>query len=87
MSYYAAYVAALAIALGVVWIHGDLTLFIILLAAIFAPVTAGIPAVLVLVSRGRTLPHWTQRLPIVVSGLRSLAEATPGIAHDGSLIA
>ena len=87
MSYYAAYVVALAIALGVVWIHGDLTLFIILPAAIFAPVAAGIPAVLGLVSRGRTPPQWIQRLPIVGSGLRALAEATPGIAHDSSLIA
>jgi len=87
VSYYAAYVAALAIALGVVWMHGDLTLFIILPAAIFAPVAAGIPAVLVLVSRGRTLPQWIQRLPIVGPGLRAIEEATPGIAHDGSLIA
>ena len=47
---------------------------------------AGIPAVLVLMSRGRTLPQWIQRLPIVGSGLRALAEATPGIAHDGWLI-
>jgi uncharacterized protein (TIRG00374 family) len=87
VSYYAAYVAALAIALGVVGVHGDLTWFIILPAAIFVPVAAGIPVVLVLVSRGRTLPQWIQRLPIVGSGLRALAEATPGIAHDGSLIA
>ena len=87
MSYYAAYVVALAIALGVIWIRGDLTLFIILPAAIFAPVAAGIPTVLSLVSHGRTLPQWIQRLPIVGPGLRSLAEATPGIAHDGSLIA
>ena len=87
MSYYAAYVVALVIALGVIWIRGDLTLFIILPAAIFAPVAAGIPAVLGLVSRGRTPPQWIQRLPIVGSGLRALAEATPDIAHDGPLIA
>jgi len=87
MSYYAAYVVALAIALGVIWIRGDLTLFIILPAAIFAPVAAGIPTVLSLMSHGRTLPQWIQRLPIVGSGLRALAEATPGIAHDSSLIA
>ena len=86
MSYYAAYVVALAIALGVIWIRGDLTLFIILPAAIFAPVAAGIPTVLSLVSHGRTLPQWIQRLPIVGLGLRALAEATPGIAHDGLLI-
>jgi uncharacterized membrane protein YbhN (UPF0104 family) len=87
VGYYGAYVAALAIALAVVWVHGKLTLFIILPAAIFAPVAAGVPAGLVLVSRGRRLPQWIQRLPIVGSGLRALAEATPGIAHDGSLIA
>jgi uncharacterized membrane protein YbhN (UPF0104 family) len=87
VSYYAAYVAALAVALGVVWVHGDLTLFIILPAAIFAPVAAGIPTVLVLVSRGRRLPHWIGRLPIIGSGLLALAEATPGVAHDNPLIA
>ena len=87
VSYYAAYVAALAIALGVVTVYGDLTLFIILPAAIFAPVAAGIPTVLFLMSRGRKLPQWIPRLPIVGSGLRALAEATPDIAHDGSLIA
>jgi len=87
VSYYGAYVAALAVALAVVWIHGRLTLFIILPAAVFAPVAAGIPCALVLVSRGRKLPRGIQRLPIVGSGLRALAEATPGIAHDASLIA
>jgi uncharacterized protein (TIRG00374 family) len=87
VSYYAAYVAALTIALGVVWAHGNLTLYIILPAVIFAPVAAGIPTALVLVSRGRRLPRWIRRLPIVGSGLRALAEATPGIAHDGWLIA
>ena len=87
VSYYAAYVAVLAIALGVVWIHGDLTLFIILPVAIFAPVASGILAVLILVSRGRTLPQWIRRLPIVGSGFRAIEEATPGIAHDVSLIA
>jgi uncharacterized membrane protein YbhN (UPF0104 family) len=87
VSYYAAYVAALAITVGVVWAHGDLTLLIILPAAIFIPVAAGIPTILVLVSRGRTLPQWIQRLPIVGSGLRALAAATTGIAHDGSLVA
>lgn len=87
MSYYAAYVAALVIALGVVWMHGDLTPLIILPAAIFASVAAGVAVALVLVSRGRTLPRWIQRLPIVGSGFRALAEATPDIAHDGILIA
>jgi uncharacterized protein (TIRG00374 family) len=87
VSYYAAYVATLAIALGIVWVHGGLTLFIMLPAAIFAPVATGVPVVLVLVSRGRRLPQWIQRLPIVGSGLRALAEAAPGLAHDGSLIA
>ena len=87
VSYYAAYVAALAVALGIVWAHGKLTLFIALPAAIFAPVAAAIPAALVLMSRGRKLPQWIRRLPIVGSGFRALAEATPGIAHDGWLIA
>jgi uncharacterized membrane protein YbhN (UPF0104 family) len=87
VSYYAAYVASLIIALVVVWLHGGLTLLIVLPAAIFVPLAAALPVVVVLVSRGRTLPRWMQRLPVVGAGLRSLAEATPGLAHDGSLIA
>jgi uncharacterized protein (TIRG00374 family) len=87
VSYYAAYVTALVLALVVVWIHGDLTLFILLPALIFLPVAAGIPVLLGLVSRGRTLPAWIRKLPILGSGLRTLAEATPGLAHDGWLIA
>jgi uncharacterized membrane protein YbhN (UPF0104 family) len=87
VGYYAAYVAALAIALAVVWVHGSLSRFIILPVMLFAPLAAGVPAGLVLVSRGQRLPQWIGRLPIVGSGLRALAEATPGIAHDGALIA
>jgi uncharacterized membrane protein YbhN (UPF0104 family) len=87
ISFYAAYAVALVIALVVVGVQGDLTPFIVLPAAVFAPLAAGIPVVLILVSRGRTLPQWIQRLPIVGSGLRALAEATPGIAHDVWLIA
>jgi uncharacterized membrane protein YbhN (UPF0104 family) len=87
ISYYAAYVVALAVALGVIGARGELPLSIILPAAVFAPVAAGIPTVLGLVSRGRTLPKWVQRLPIIGPGLRALAEATSTIAHDVSLIA
>jgi uncharacterized protein (TIRG00374 family) len=87
VSYYIAYVAALVIALGVVWIHGGLTLFIILPAAIFAPVAAGIPVILILASRGRALPQWIGRLPIIGSALQAFAEAPPSLAHNKSLIA
>ena len=87
VSYYATYVAALALAIGVIWIRGELTLYIILPAAVFSCVAASIPVVLGLVSRGRKPPPWIQRLPIVGSGLKALAEATPAIAHDSSLIA
>jgi uncharacterized protein (TIRG00374 family) len=86
VSYYAAYVTALVIALGIIWVHGGLTPFIILPAAIFAPVAAGIPVVLILVSRGRRLPQWIRRLPIIGSGLREFADATPALAHNRSLI-
>jgi uncharacterized protein (TIRG00374 family) len=86
-SFYAAYAVALVVALVIVWIHGDLTPLILLPAVIFAPIAAGIPVILGLVSRGRRLAPWIQRLPVVGSGLKALTEATPSIAHDGSLIA
>jgi uncharacterized protein (TIRG00374 family) len=87
VSFYAAYVAALIVALVVIGIRGDLTLLILLPAAIFVPVAAGIPLALILMSRGRKLPRWIRRLPVVGSGLRALTEATPDLAHDTPLIA
>ncbi len=87
VSYYAAYVLALVCALGVVWVHGDLSLFVLLPAAIFAPVAAAIPTVVLLASRGRALPHWFTRLPLLKPVLSALVDATPGTAHDFPLIA
>lgn len=87
VSYYAAYVVALCAALGIVWLHGDLSWFIVLPAAIFAPLAAAVPTLVLLASRGRALPRWIRRLPIVKPLLRALLEATPETAHDVSLIA
>lgn len=87
VSFYAAYMMALAIALGTVWVHGDLSPFIVLPAILFVPVAAAIPTTVLLVSRGRTLPRWVTRLPFIKPVLEALAEATPDIAHDVSLIA
>jgi len=86
VSYYAAYTLALGMALGIVWAHGDLTLLMAAPAGIFAPLAAAVPMALLWVSRGRTLPGWLERLPLIRPALRALAEATPGIAHDVSLI-
>ena len=87
VSYYAAYVLALVFALGVVWVHGDLSLFVVLPAAIFAPVAATIPTFVLLASRGRALPRWITRLPLIKPVLGALLEATPDTAHDVRLIA
>jgi len=87
VSYYAAYVLALGIALGTVWVRGELSWFIVLPAAIFAPVAAAIPTTVLLVSRGQTLPRWVTRLPIIKPLLGALVEAKPDIAHDVWLIA
>jgi hypothetical protein len=46
VSYYAAYVLALGIALGIVWVHGDLTPLMALPAGIFAPLAAAVPMAL-----------------------------------------
>lgn len=86
VSYYAAYVLALGIALGIVWVLGDLTWLMALPACIFAPLAAAVPMALLWMSRGRTLPSWLERLPFIKPALRALTEATPAIAHDVSLI-
>jgi len=87
VSYYAAYVLALALALGVVWVHGDLSLFVVLPAVIFAPLAAAILTMVLLASRGRALPRWITRLPLIKPVLGALLEATPDTAHDVRLIA
>ena len=58
------------------------------LGAAFGVIGAyGDTATLLWVSRGRRLPGWLERLPLLSPALRALEEATPGIAHNGSLIA
>jgi uncharacterized membrane protein YbhN (UPF0104 family) len=86
VSYYAAYVLALGIALGIVWAHGDLTPLMAVPAGIFAPLAAAVPMALLWVSRGRKLPGWLKRLPFIKPALRALGKATPAIAHDVWLI-
>jgi len=86
VSYYAAYVLALCSALGIVWVHGDLTPLMAVPAGIFAPLAAAVPMALLWVSRGRTLPGWLKRLPFIRPALRALGEATPATAHDVSLV-
>jgi Mg2+-importing ATPase len=86
VSYYAAYTLALGIALVIVWVLGDLTPLMALPACIFAPLAAAVPIALLWVSRGRTLPGWLERLPLIRPALRALGEATPTIAHDAWLI-
>ena len=86
VSYYSAYVLALVIALGIVWLQGDLTPLMAVPAGIFAPLAAAVPIALLWVSRGRTLPGWLERLPLIRPAIRALGEATPTIAHNVALI-
>jgi len=86
VSYYAAYTLALGIALVIVWVLGDLTPLMALPACIFAPLAAAVLIALLWVSRGRTLPGWLERIPLIRPALRALGEATPTIAHDVWLI-
>ena len=86
VSYYAAYVLALCIALVIVWVRGELTPLMAVPAGIFVPLAAAVPLTLLWVSRGRTLPGWLERLPFIRTALQALGEATPAIAHNVSLI-
>ena len=86
VSYYAAYTLALGIALVIIWVLGDLTLLMALPAFIFAPLAAAVLIALLWVSRGRTLPGWIERLPLIRPALRALGDATPAVAHDVWLI-
>jgi Mg2+-importing ATPase len=55
-------------------------------AGLFAALAATVPFALLLVSRGRHLPGWLERLPFVSPALRALAEATPSLVQDRSLV-
>jgi len=86
VSYYCAYLLALGIALGILWVRGSLTLLMFLPVLIFAPVAATVPLALLHLKRGRTLPAWLKRLPFVKIVFNGLFEATPAIVHDNRLI-
>jgi Mg2+-importing ATPase len=87
VSYFAAYVLALVVALGVAWSNGDLALWMTVPAGLFAVLAATVPSALLLVSRGRHLPGWLEHLPFVRPVLRALGEATPGLVRDWALAA
>ena len=87
VSYYCAYLLALGIALGILWVRGSLTLLMFLPVPIFAPVAATVPLALLHLKRGRTLPGWLKRLPFVRIVFNGLFEATPAIVHDNRLMA
>lgn len=86
VSYYAAYLLALGVALAIIWVHRDLTWLMASPVAIFAPVAAAVPIAVLWVSRGRTLPRWVERIPLIRSALEALGKAKPAIAHNVSLI-
>ena len=87
VSYYCAYLLALGIALGILWVRGELTLLMSLPVVIFAPVAATVPLALLHLKPGRTLPGWLKRLPFVKIIFKGPFEATPAIVGDDRLIA
>jgi len=87
VGYYCAYLLALGIALGILWMRGELTLLMSLPVVIFAPAAATVPLALLHLKRGRTLPGWLKRLPFVKIIFNGLFEATPAIVHNDRLIA
>ena len=86
VSYYWAYLLALGIALGILWVGGNLTLPMFLPVVVFAPAAVAVPLALLRLNRGRTVPEWFKRLPFVKPVLKVVLEATPSIVHDNKLL-
>lgn len=87
VSYHVAYLLALGIALVILGVGGNLTPLMALPVVIFAPLAAAVPAALLGLNRGRTLPEWLKRFPFVKPVLKVFFDATPSIVHDNKLLA
>lgn len=87
VSYYAAYVLALAAALAVVIVDGHASLLIIAGTVLFVVFCVALAAgALILSHRQIAAPRWLARIPLLHDGLTLLRQADPRLARDPRLI-
>jgi uncharacterized membrane protein YbhN (UPF0104 family) len=88
VSHYIAYGLSALLAVGVVWLHADLTPYLLAPVVLFGALAALLPAVLLRASGGaQRLPAWIGRVPLARSALYAVAQADPAVARDPGLIA
>lgn len=86
--YYLAYSLAVAAALIILWVFGDLNRWLVTLVSGFAATVAAIPLLAVWLRRHSNLkgPAWLNRLPGFRETLQALGEASPGALRDKLLL-
>lgn len=87
VSHYLGYGLMSLVAVGVVWLHADLTPYLLAPVVLFGVLAVSLPAVLLRASGARRLPGWVGRVPLVRGALTAVAGADPTVARDTGLIA
>jgi hypothetical protein len=87
LAFYGAYALAVALTLGILWLHEDLSAAVLATVTIFSVLAATVPVSLLWLTRGghRVLPAWVKRLPGVRQGIEAVETAPPETLHDRRL--
>ncbi|HML10221.1 MAG TPA: lysylphosphatidylglycerol synthase transmembrane domain-containing protein [Stellaceae bacterium] len=88
VSYFAAYLLAVVIGLGILWLHHRANVGLLAVVGVFIVIVVAIPwGVLWMKAKGpRLLARWVKRLPGAAQLLRSIADAPTGLVRDVRLL-
>jgi glycosyltransferase 2 family protein len=87
-SFYAAYVGAVLLAVGIIWVHHEMHPVILILAVLFAVIAIGVPLTILRLNRrgSRSVPPWVRRLPILARVVQAMAAAPAELLRDRWLL-
>jgi len=88
LGFHAAYAAAVAICLVILWRSHELSTAVMTLVTLVSLMTASVPVTLLWLTRGGVMkvPQWIRRFPGLAPVLQAMAEAPPSTLHDRKLL-
>ena len=88
LGFYAAYAAAVAMCLVILWRSHELSAAVMLLVTIVSLLTASVPVTLLWLTRGGAMkaPAWMRRFPGLAPVLEAMAQAPQSTIHDRRLL-